>query len=186
MKASGFPASSISSTETKFRGRVANITGERTFADWKITLWNKSDHNIRQYFEGWQDSISGAGTNLRTGEYGDIYRDFAVLQLSTEGKVTAGITIHGGFVTELGEITLDNDSSGIETFDATIKYQWWDRMDSAALAAIPRANTTINQLVAGTVGGATSGFAAGGFIGAAVGGVSAAFAGGTSGADLSF
>ena len=131
VKASAFPSSSISSTETKFRGRVANITGERTFGDWKVTMWNTPTHASRGYMENWHNKISGAASNLRpiSSDYNAIYKDFIVVQLSTLGIPTAAIRISGGWPSEIGEISLDNESSGIETFDTTFKYQYWTRVD---------------------------------------------------------
>ena len=58
VKAAALPASTISSVDIPFRGRILKVAGDRTFETWTITVINDVDFSIRSAFEKWMNSIN--------------------------------------------------------------------------------------------------------------------------------
>ena len=57
-KAAQLPASTVSPITVPFRGRQLKVAGDRTFADWSVTIINDEDFVLRTAFEKWADKIS--------------------------------------------------------------------------------------------------------------------------------
>ena len=57
-KAAQLPASTVSPITVPFRGRQLKVAGDRTFADWTVTIINDEDFVLRTAFEKWADKIS--------------------------------------------------------------------------------------------------------------------------------
>jgi len=57
-KAAQLPASSVSPITVPFRGRQLKVAGDRTFADWSVTIINDEDFVLRTAFEKWADKLS--------------------------------------------------------------------------------------------------------------------------------
>jgi len=134
-KSSSFPASELTDIGVKFRARHAPIPGERVFADWKCTFYMPPGHTSRLLYESWHEGINGGRSNQRSlGGYSDIYKSFTVVQFSTLGTPTAAVRVHDAFPTTIGEVGLDWETNGIESFDVSFKYQYWDRLPFTGLA----------------------------------------------------
>jgi len=48
-------------------GREMKFPGNRTFADWTLTIINDEDFVIRNSLENWMNSINSHATNVRSG-----------------------------------------------------------------------------------------------------------------------
>lgn len=135
IKASGFPSSEVASLDVKFRGRVANLLGDRTFGDYKFTAYQTPSHDMRNRYLSWHDGISDAKANVRRMvAFDQLYRDFTVVQLSTIGLPSAAVVIRGAFPKSVGEVALDSDTSGLSTFDVTFAYQWFEKIDTSTFS----------------------------------------------------
>ena len=58
VKAAQLPASTVTNIDVPFRGRFLKIAGNRTYANWTITVINDIDFNIRTAFERWSNFTS--------------------------------------------------------------------------------------------------------------------------------
>ena len=57
-KAAQIPASTVAAVEIPFRGRILKVAGDRTFADWTITVINDENFKLRSRFEAWSNAIN--------------------------------------------------------------------------------------------------------------------------------
>ena len=57
-KATQLPAMTIPSFTVPFRGRQIKIAGDRTYADWTITVLNDTNFKLRNAFERWSNGIN--------------------------------------------------------------------------------------------------------------------------------
>ena len=57
-KAAQLPASTVAPVNVPFRGRILKVAGDRTFAEWTVTIINDEDFVLRTAFEKWGDKIS--------------------------------------------------------------------------------------------------------------------------------
>jgi len=63
-KAASLPASTIGTIEVPFRGRILKIPGDRTFAEWQLTILNDNDFAIKNAFEEWMNLINSHVGNV--------------------------------------------------------------------------------------------------------------------------
>ena len=57
-KAAQVPASTVAPINVPFRGRILKVAGDRTFAEWTVTIINDENFIIRTAMEKWADKIS--------------------------------------------------------------------------------------------------------------------------------
>ena len=57
-KAAQLPASTVAPINVPFRGRILKVAGDRTFAEWTVTIINDEDFVLRTAFEKWSDKMS--------------------------------------------------------------------------------------------------------------------------------
>lgn len=128
-RAAELPESTISNIEIPYFGRRIKVAGERSFADWSITVMNDEDFSVRSMFEAWQNAINTMQTNIRLPEAAfEQYKAFAVdvTQFAKDGEVLRVYQLIGAFPTQLSGVTLNWDSqNAIEEFTVNFAYDYW-------------------------------------------------------------
>lgn len=119
-KGTSLPASTIGQIEVPYKGRQLKIAGNRTYADWTITVLNDVDFTIRRLAEEWMEAINGANTNLGPVSISEYMRDAKVEQLSQTGDILYTYDFKDIWPTEVGEVDLAYDSNDtIEEYTIT-------------------------------------------------------------------
>ena len=57
-EAAQLPASTVGTIVVPFRGRQLKIAGDRTFAEWTVTIINDVNFKLRNAFETWMNAIA--------------------------------------------------------------------------------------------------------------------------------
>lgn len=126
-RASSIPASSIAPVEVPYFGRKIKLAGDRTFADWSVTVMNDEDFTVRTMFEQWSTNINTHETNRKRqslNEYKAVNSE--VLQFSKDGFEIAKYIFVGLFPLEISAMELDWDSTNsIQTFNVTFAYDYY-------------------------------------------------------------
>ena len=135
-KAAQLPASTINPVTIPFRGRQLKVAGERTFADWTVTVLNDEDFQIRDGLEAWSGSINSYAGNRRSPGVGpEAYKTEAlVTQFSKEGERLRSYRFHGIFPIEVSAIDLAWDADTVQEFTTTFTYDYWTVEGQAAAA----------------------------------------------------
>jgi T4-like virus tail tube protein gp19 len=151
-KAAQLPGSSIGTVPVYYFGREMKFAGNRTFADWTITVINDENFMIRNSIEAWMNSINSNESNVRTASGVSISptlqsytTDAQVYQYSKSGPTSAnagmnaikGYNFVGLFPVDLSPIDLDwasNDT--IEEFSVTFAYQYWTTGTNGTLTGL--------------------------------------------------
>ena len=129
-KTAQLPGSSVNSVPVQYFGRELKFAGNRTFADWSLTVINDEDFIIRNAFERWLNGLNSHNLNVRTpaAQTPSGYTvDGEVRQYGKAGNVLKKYKFVGLFPTDLTPIDVDwgaNDT--IEEFSVTLAYQWWE------------------------------------------------------------
>jgi len=129
-KAAQIPASTIGTIEVPYFGRKIKIAGDRTFAEWTVTIVNDEDFLIRNSMEEWMQSINSHLGNVR--KFGAasplLYKQNAqVVQYSKTGLPVRQYTFNGMWPTEVSTIDLAWESTdAIEEFTVTFNYDYWE------------------------------------------------------------
>ena len=126
-KASSLPGSTLGKCEVPYMGRIVNVSGDRTFDDWTITVINDISFDVRTQALTWMANLQ----NQRIANSGPdapsaYYRTAIVEQLSRSNTPIATITIYDMFPISVGEITLGYDQNDqVEEYDITFAYNYW-------------------------------------------------------------
>ena len=138
-KASSLPASTMAEIPVPFRGRILKVAGDRTFADWSITVINDEDFLLRNAFEQWMEQIAKLDNNLGATLPESYMTNAAVYQLG-RGSTKSSVDSDGNanavlkeyefidiFPTTISAIELANEAAdAIETFEVTWRYQHFE------------------------------------------------------------
>lgn len=129
-KTAQLPGSSLGTVPLYYFGREMKFVGNRSFADWSITIINDENFKVRNAFESWMNNINSHATNLRTGNATtptSYSVDAKVDQFDKAGNVIKSYKFVGAFPVDLAPIDLDWSSNDtIEEFGVTLAYQWWE------------------------------------------------------------
>ena len=101
------PAMNVGLVNVPFRGRQIKIAGDRTFADWSITVLNDTNFKLRNAFERWQNGINNMTDNEGLSNPVDYQVDAFVDQLDRNGNTLKSYTLRGAFPTEVAAIDLN-------------------------------------------------------------------------------
>ena len=131
-RATSIPGATIGQVVVPYFGREVKFAGNRTFADWTVTVINDEDFKVRSVMEKWMDGINKHTANRRAA-FGSVgargyYASATVHQLgkSRAGNTTRSYTFQNLFPVDLSEITLDwGDNDSIQEFTVTFAYDYW-------------------------------------------------------------
>lgn len=113
-KAASIPESTIGVIDVPYKGRQLKIPGDKTFADWNVTVLLDNDYGTRAVMEEWHDKILGFESNVADPGFIDpinIYARAKVHQLDRADNIVRTYYIDGIFPSSLGEVTLGYDSN---------------------------------------------------------------------------
>jgi len=123
------PGSSMGSVVVPYFGREVKMAGNRTFADWSVTVINDEDFQIRNAFERWMGGINSHALNRRNSSFQtpiSYTSDATVTQYGKAGTKIKSYQFVGMFPIDLAPIDLDWGSNDtIEEFAITFQYQYW-------------------------------------------------------------
>lgn len=134
VKAAALPGDTVGMIEVPhIGGRRLKVAGDRTFADWTMTVLNDKDYTVRTALETYQNSFvstnyesTTVGTRTAQGATAAL-TSVTVEQLDTDGgNAIRTYTLSNCFVTEIAAIDLSYDSSdAIEEYTVTWAYDYF-------------------------------------------------------------
>lgn len=129
VQASQLPASTLGTIPVPYFGRTINVEGNRTYAEWTVTVINDEDFLIRNALEQWSHSINSPEGNLTqfgTSNPNAFKSQATVTQYSKTGQVLRVYNFNGIWPLNVAEIGVDWSSTDtIETFEVTFQYDYW-------------------------------------------------------------
>jgi hypothetical protein len=137
VKTAQLPGSTVGIVPVQYFGREVKVAGNRTFADWTVSILNDEDFIIRNAMDAWVRGINDNETNIRSALTTQEYAvDAVVRQYSKDGNVIKDYKFVGLFPTDIAPIDLDWGSNDtIEEYSVTFSYQYW--VEGTARSAIP-------------------------------------------------
>ena len=133
-KAAQIPASTVGTIEVPYFGRKIKVAGDRTFAEWTITVINDESFRIRNGFESWSNLINQHVENNRAGLY---QADAVVQQYGKDGNpiVNGLYSFKNIWPSEIGAIDLSWETTdSIEEYTVTLQYDYWTNNYSTDVA----------------------------------------------------
>jgi len=126
-KASSIPESSIGTADVSYMGRTAKISGDKTFSEWNITVYNNINWDLRSFFEKWVNGmLNHEGNTTKYQNETDYFGRAEVEQLDRNEKVIHTYKMEGIFPITLDSIELGYGSNDeVEEFGVTFAVNWW-------------------------------------------------------------
>jgi hypothetical protein len=136
-KTAQLPGATIGVVPVQYFGRELKFAGNRTFADWTITVINDEDFIIRNAFERWMNGINSHNANVRNpvalAPFGYTV-DGDVTQFGKQGNTLKKYKFVGLFPSDITPIDVDWGSNDtIEEFSVTLTYQWWESVETGVV-----------------------------------------------------
>ena len=142
-KTANLPASTVAAIDVPFRGRNLKVAGDKTFADWTVTVINDEDFRLRTAFEKWSNILSKLDDNTGVTNPASYMTDAYVQQLG-RGREKFSTTNNGGehsvlrtykfydiWPDNISAIALSYDSTNaIEEFTVSFQVQYFTIGDS--------------------------------------------------------
>lgn len=153
--ATTIPASTVGQVPVNYFGRQIKVVGDRTFANWNVSVMNDEDYLVRNAFESWMNALNThvgnrriIGSNETTP--GNSYKTDAIVTHFAKGGpagssgTNSGIGVEsiirqyqfvGLFPVELDAMNMDWGSTDtIQTFGVTFSYDYWLPLGNASQA----------------------------------------------------
>ena len=115
--------------EVPFRGRRVKFPGDRTFAEWTVTVISQKDHAIRTGFEDWANLIAASDFTSKaiSAKTSSSYKvNVDIKQLKDDNSVIRTYQLRDAFVVDVGAIELSYDTTdAIEEFTVTFQYSYF-------------------------------------------------------------
>ena len=129
-RAAQLPASTLGTIEVPYFGRKIRLAGDRTFAEWTVTVMTDEDFLVRNSMEEWMQNINSHLGNVRGfgAASPGLYKERAdVVQFSKTGVPIRQYSFDGIFPVEVSTIDLDwNATDTIQEFTVTFQYDYWE------------------------------------------------------------
>lgn len=130
VRATQIPESTLGTIEVPYFGRKIKLAGDRTFAQWTVTVINDEDFLIRDAMEQWSSAINTHQGNLRgfgSASPSQYKAQAQVTQYSKTGVALRTYQFNGIYPQSIGQIALDWETTDqIETFDVTFEMDYWE------------------------------------------------------------
>ena len=124
-KGTSMPASTIGNIDVPYRGRQLKVPGDRTFADWTVTVFNDSGMYIRGVFEEWMAKMQDHWENKQDMSMTP-YGKATVTQLRRDGGSERTYNITSMYPTEVAAIDVAWDSNdAVEEYAVTFAVNHW-------------------------------------------------------------
>ena len=141
-RSAAVPAMTLGVIEVPFRGRRIKVPGDRTFADWTVTVINDEGQVMRKAFSNWMNYINSFnGEDVLREDTGDYRCTITIEHLRADGTVSRVYDLYDAFPTDVGAIDLNYDTTDvIQDFTVTFQYHYMDTgntTDVGSDASIP-------------------------------------------------
>ena len=126
IKSAQFPASTIGFVEVPFKGRKIKRPGDRTFAEWTLTVLQDENNLIREDFIGWMNRINRHVAITGDSVSPSLFPDWTIKALKQDDSIAGEIELINCFPTEVG--TIEHNYETVDTFaefTVTLQYDYW-------------------------------------------------------------
>ena len=138
IRSASIPAMEVGEIVVPYRGRQVKAPGDRTFADWDITIISDEAYELHGKFQAWQNALGSVQANdtvaTSAGEIfgGTLYKDWIVEALDRSGEAVRSWNLVGCWPKSIGAIEVAADTTdSFAEFTVTLTYQYF-QTDTAA------------------------------------------------------
>ena len=155
-KSAAVPGFTVGTIEVPYRaGRKIKIPGDRTFADWTVTIINDENQTLRRAFNAWVNLISNGNYNSQTkSTVQDYYKDITCFHLKGDNSISRKYQLSDAFPTDVSAIDLSFDSTDtLSEFTVNFQYHYLQAGSSSDTFSTSTTTTTIPAAVTAATAG---------------------------------
>lgn len=127
-KAASLPATTVGVVEVPYMNRKIKVPGDRTFADWTVTVINDNAMEVRKALLSWQADIQGFDEwdgGLGDHPTSDTTHKIMEVDMFDRGGAQIGTVQIEGWPSEIGSIDLSWESNdAVQEFTVTFSVTW--------------------------------------------------------------
>ena len=125
-RSASLPAMTIGEVPVFYRGRQIYVAGDRTYADWTVTVYNDGGWVARSNLENWNNALQAFGNSTVGAQNpADYYGSISVQQLDRSDNVIRHVFLADAWPTNVAEIALAYDTVDVvEEFDVTFRFNY--------------------------------------------------------------
>ena len=125
-RSASLPAMTVGEVPVFYRGRQIYLSGDRTYADWTVTVYNDANWISRGNLENWNNSITEIGaTTSGSQSPADYYGLAYVRQKDRSDNFIRTARLQDLWPTNLGEIALAYDTvDAVEEYEVTFRFNY--------------------------------------------------------------
>ena len=146
-KAAAVPGFTVGTIEVPFRaGRRIKIPGDRTFADWTVTIINDEDQTLRRAFNAWVNLISKGNYDSQSkSTISEYYQDITCTHLRGDNTTSRKYELNDAFPTDVSAIDLSFDSTDtLSEFTVNFQYHYLKAGNSTTSFATDKVDVALS------------------------------------------
>ena len=125
-RSASLPAMTVGEVPVFYRGRQIYVAGDRTYADWTVTVYNDGGWVARSNMENWNNALQDFGNStVGAQDPAQYYGEIQVVQLDRSDNPLRYANLYGAWPTNVAEIALAYDTVDVvEEFDVTFRFNY--------------------------------------------------------------
>ena len=125
-RSASLPAMTVGEVPVFYRGRQIYVAGDRTYADWTVTVYNDGGFVARSNLENWNNALQDFGNStVGAQDPGQYYGNIYVTQLDRSDNPLRTVHLVDSWPTNVAEIALAYDTVDVvEEFDVTFRFNY--------------------------------------------------------------
>lgn len=125
-RSASLPAMTVGEVPVFYRGRQIYVAGDRTYADWTITVYNDGGWVARSNMENWNNALQDFGNStVGAQDPAQYYGQINIAQLDRSDNAIRYAVLYGAWPTNVAEIALAYDTVDVvEEFDVTFRFNY--------------------------------------------------------------
>jgi len=123
-RSASLPAMTVGEVPVFYRGRQIYVAGDRTYADWTVTVYNDGGWVARSNLENWNNALQDIGNStVGAQDPSQYYGTVIVNQLDRSDNPLRTAVLSDCWPTNVAEIALAYDTVDVvEEFDVTFRF----------------------------------------------------------------
>ena len=125
-RSASLPAMTVGEVPVFYRGRQIYVAGDRTYADWTVTVYNDGGWVARSNMENWNNALQDFGNStVGAQDPAQYYGQINIAQLDRSDNAIRYDVLYGAWPTNVAEIALAYDTvDAVEEFDVTFRFNY--------------------------------------------------------------
>ena len=140
--ASQLPGVNIMTNEIRYFGENLERPHGIVYPPIQLSFYIDNDLTAKKFFDSWSNAVFNRSSRV-VGFYESYVKDIIINLLDKNGKALSSVRLVEAYPKSVGDIALDTSNVGMQVFNVTLVYKWWEQMIGEELSMPPNVGTGI-------------------------------------------